>query len=175
MQSRAANLISDRLSGWAPSPEAQQIIIWRVMQMFMARYGSVPLGQLLVSLTTIVLNEMGRAPTVTELCEATGLPKSSISRYISAQMEKGTVVETIDPQDRRRRMLGQTDAGKNERRWQVRQMRKILESVHDWDQARVGTGEIDADDELEAMKAVARGESPDSVQTARKRSRPAAA
>ena len=168
MQSRAANLVTERLSGWSPSPEAQQIVIWRVVQMFLARYGSVPLGQLLVSLTTVVLNEMGRAPTVTELCEATGLPKSSISRYISAQMEKGTVVETIDPQDRRRRMLNQTDAGKNERRWQIRQMRKILESVYDWDQVRAAGAEIDPVDELEAMKAVARGETTDQFLPGRK-------
>lgn len=175
MQSRAANLISDNLDGWSPSPEAQQIIMWRIMQMFLSRYGSVPLGQLLVSMTTIVLNEMGRAPTVTELCEATGLPKSSISRYISAQMEKGTVVETIDPQDRRRRMLSQTDTGKTERRWQVRQIRKILESVRDWDVARAAGEQIDPDDQLEAMKAVVRGDSPDAAQSGRKRGRPAAA
>ena len=40
MQSRAANLVTERLSGWSPSPEAQQIVIWRVVQMFLARYGS---------------------------------------------------------------------------------------------------------------------------------------
>ena len=175
MQSQAANLISDRLQDWAPSAEAQQIIIWRVMQMFLARYGSVPLGQLLVSMTTVVLNELGRAPTVTELCEATGLPKSSISRYISAQMEQNVLTETIDPHDRRRRLLSQTDAGKAERRWQVRQMRKILEQVCDWDRVREAGSQIDIDDELEAMKAIARGESPSPFHPQGKRSRPAAA
>lgn len=175
MHSRAANLISERLEGWSPSPEAQQIIMWRIMQMFLARYGSVPLGQMLVSMTTVVLNELGRAPTVTELCEATGLPKSSISRYISAQMEQDLVTETIDPQDRRRRMLGQTDTGKAERRWQVRQMRKILDSVCDWDHARAAGGQINPDDELEAMKAVARGEAPEAFHPKRKRGSSAAA
>lgn len=175
MHSHAANLIGHHLEGWSPSAEAQQIIMWRILQLFLARYGSVPLGQLLVSMTTIVLNEMGRSPTVTELCEATGLPKSSISRYISAAMEQGTVVETIDPQDRRRRMLGQTEAGKTERRWQVRQIRKILESVRDWDMARAAGGDIEPDDELEAMKAVSRGESPAPFLPRRKKGQPAAA
>lgn len=175
MHSRAANLFSDRLEGWTPSPEAQQIIIWRLLQLFLARYGSVPLGQMLVSMTTIVLNELGRAPTVTELCEATGLPKSSISRYVSAQMEQDLVMETIDSQDRRRRMLSQTDGGKTERRWQVRQMRKILDSVCDWDRARAAGGGIDPDAELEAMKAVARGEAPEAFHPRRKGAPPAAA
>lgn len=175
MHSRAANLINDSLEGWAPSPEAQQIIIWRVLQMLLARYGSVPLGQMLVSMTTVVLNELGRAPTVTELCEATGLPKSSISRYISAQMAQDLITETIDPQDRRRRMLGQTDAGKAERRWQVREMRKILQSVCDWDRGRSAGGEINPADELEAMKAVARGDAPEAFHPKPKRGRPAAA
>ena len=82
-----------------------------------------------------MLNELGHAPTVTELCEATGLPKSSISRYIAAQMEQGVIHETIDPSDRRRRMLTQTDAGRAERQWQIRQMREILENVREWDES----------------------------------------
>ena len=35
----------------------------------MVRYGSAPLGQALVGITNSILNEMGHAPTVTELCE----------------------------------------------------------------------------------------------------------
>ena len=169
MQSRASNLFTDELEGWTPSPEAQQIIIWRVLHLWLARYGSVPLGQMLVLMTTVILNELGRAPTVTELCEATGLPKSSISRYISAQMEQGVVTETIDPQDRRRRMLSPTEAGKTERRWQVREIRKILESVHAWDMAQASAGEVNPEDELEAMKAVARGDAPEPFHPTTKR------
>ena len=164
MNAQASNLISDKLEGWSPSAEAQQVIIWRVLQLFLARYGSVPLGQLLVSMTTVVLNEMGRAPTVTELCEATGLPKSSISRYISAAMEQDLVSETIDADDRRRRMLGQTETGKTERKWQVRSIRKILEEVAEWDQGRAAAGgALDVESELEAMKHVARN-SPEEFQ-----------
>ena len=95
MQNRTPDLITKALEGWRPSAEAQQLIFWRLLQLMMARYGSVPLGQCLVGMTNTIVNEMGRAPTVTELCEATGLPKSSISRYISAQMEQGVVPKIL--------------------------------------------------------------------------------
>ncbi|MDJ0928392.1 MAG: MarR family winged helix-turn-helix transcriptional regulator [Gammaproteobacteria bacterium] len=167
----ATNLITDKLAGWTPSPEAQSMIFWRILQLFMARYGSVPLGQLLVGMTATVLNELGRSPTVTELCEATGLPKSSISRYISSQMEQGVVQETIDPQDRRRRMLTQTDVGRAERQWQTTEMRRILEEVRAWDEARTEqeVGHNPAT-ELEAMKQVIQN-SPGEFQGRRKRGR----
>ncbi len=147
------DLISDSMSDWKPSAEAQQLILWRVLQMLMARYGSVPLGQALVGMTNTILNEMGRAPTVTELCEASGLPKSSISRYVSALMEQGVVTEDIDPRDRRRRMLRQTDAGKKERQWMITEMRKILADLHAEDLARTG-GKADPEEELQRMKAI---------------------
>jgi len=172
---KPVNLLSPKIEGWAPSAEAQQVIIWRVLQLFLARYGSIPLGQLLVSMTTVVLNELGRAPTVTELCEATGLPKSSISRYISTAMEQDMVSETIDSEDRRRRMLGQTEAGKEERRWQLRQIRKILESAADWDREREAAGGVlDPEAELEAMKQVS-ANPPEAQVPARKRGPKAAA
>lgn len=175
MQSKAPELITDRVRGWTPSPEAQQVIFWRMLQLFLARYGSVPLGQLLVGITNTVLNELGRAPTVTELCEATGLPKSSISRYISAQMEQGVITESIDPRDRRRRMLEQTEDGKTERRWQVKQMRRILEDVRAWDEGRVSRGEpLDPERELNEMKRVS-GNAAEAFRQRRKRGRRSAA
>ncbi|MGI9330633.1 MAG: MarR family transcriptional regulator [Gammaproteobacteria bacterium] len=165
----AKTLLSPKLEGWTPSAEGQQVIIWRVLQLFLARYGSIPLGQLLVSMTTVVLNELGRAPTVTELCDATGLPKSSISRYISAAMEQDMVSETIDSEDRRRRMLGQTENGKNERRWQVREIRKILEETADWDRQReTAGGALDPEAELAAMIQVS-ANPPESVARERKK------
>jgi DNA-binding MarR family transcriptional regulator len=175
MAIKPVNLVSAQMAGWTPSAEAQQIILWRILQMFLARYGSVPLGQLLVSMTTVVLNELGRAPTVTELCEATGLPKSSISRYISAQMELDLLTETIDPRDRRRRLLSLTETGQAERRWQLARMRRILEAACDWDRGREAAGQLDPDDELEAMKAVARGEASEPFHPRRKGSQSDAA
>lgn len=157
MSGKSYDLITEGLESWRPSAEAQMVIFWRMLHLFMSRYGSVPLGQLLVGLTTITMNELGRSPTVGELCEITGLPKSSISRYIAAQMEMGVVTEEIDPQDRRRRKLLPTEEGRSERRWQVQQMRKILQEVHAWDHERIGSGaEIDPEAELQAMAAVNR-------------------
>ncbi len=175
MPAAPANLVNDELAHWRPSPEAQAVIFWRILQVFLARYGSVPLGQLLVGMTATVLNELGHAPTVTELCEATGLPKSSISRYIAAQMEQGVIHETIDPSDRRRRMLTQTDAGRAERQWQIRQMREILENVREWDESVLrGETPLDPARELERMKRVVAA-SPEPFRGRRKRGRPAKA
>ena len=153
MLRKASNHFGPRLEGWSPTAEAQMVIFWRIIHMYMARYGSIPLGQMLVELTTLVLNELGRPPTVTDLCEATGLPKSSISRYISAQMSQGMVAEVIDPNDRRRRKLVLTEKGKDERRWQVRHVKKILEDVRNWDEKNLGGNlPLDADMEFERMK-----------------------
>ena len=155
MNPKSTSLLTDKLAGWTPGPESQLVIFWRVMHMYMHRYGSIPLGQMLVELTTIVLNELGRPPTVTDLCETTGLPKSSISRYISAQMSQQMVEELIDPNDRRRRKLVLTEKGRAERAWQIKEIRKIIEAACEWDQARIARGgEIDPDEELRAMKRV---------------------
>lgn len=155
MLMKASNHFSPRIEGWMPTAEAQMVIFWRIIHLYMSRYGSIPLGQMLVELTTVVLNELGRPPTVTDLCDATGLPKSSISRYISAQMSQGLVAEVIDPNDRRRRKLVLTDKGAEERRWQVKQVRKILEDVRAWDDKATAAGsELDADMEFERMKLV---------------------
>ena len=150
---KAADHLGTKNKDWSPSPEAQMVIFWRIMHLYMSRYGSIPVGQMLVELTTIVLNELGRPPTVTDLCEATGLPKSSISRYVSAQMSRGMVSEVIDPQDRRRRKLVPTENGKDERKWQVKQVRKIIEAARKWDEmSHDGKQVLDPEEEFERMK-----------------------
>lgn len=153
MSIKPSDHFGSRLNGWTASPEAQMIVFWRIIHLYMSRYGSIPLGQMLVELTTTVLNELGRPPTVTDLCDATGLPKSSISRYISAQMKSGMVAEVIDPNDRRRRKLVLTDKGLTERRWQVKQVRKIIDNVMSWDQKNQRANQrLDPDQEFDRMK-----------------------
>lgn len=150
---KAADHLSSKQKDWTPSAEAQMVIFWRIMHLYMSRYGSIPIGQMLVELTTTVLNELGRPPTVTDLCDATGLPKSSISRYVSSQMSRDMVAEVIDPQDRRRRKLVPTDRGKDERRWQVKQVSKIIEEVQKWDElSRANNVPLDPEAEFERMK-----------------------
>lgn len=171
MLMKASNHFSPKVEGWSPTAEAQMVIFWRIIHMYMSRYGSIPLGQMLVELTTVVLNELGRPPTVTDLCEATGLPKSSISRYISSQMTQGMVAEVIDPNDRRRRKLVLTDKGKDERRWQVKHVRKLLEDIKAWDEKNAGSGQApDPDIEFERMK-LANGNAPEMIGKRRKKRR----
>lgn len=172
MATKAANHFSPKLAGWSPTPEAQLVAFWRIMHMLMARYGSIPMGQMLVDLTTIVLNELGRAPTVTDLCDATGLPKSSISRYVSTQMSRDMITEVIDSADRRRRKLVLTEKGQREREWQIREIREILDEVHSWDAGRIAGGPVDAEREFERMKRC-KANAPASIGRKRKKRRAA--
>ena len=87
------------------TPEGQMALFWRILHLLTARYGNHPMGQLLVALTMVFMNERGTPPTMTEICAATGLPKSSVSRYVSWQIEQGLAREEVDPNDRRRRRL----------------------------------------------------------------------
>ena len=174
MSIKASDHFGPRLSGWTASPEAQMVVFWRIIHLYMSRYGSIPLGQMLVEMTTIVLNELGRPPTVTDLCEATGLPKSSISRYISTQMSADMVAEVIDPQDRRRRKLVLTEKGKNERRWQVKQVRKIIDEVKAWDQKNQQSSRaLDPHAEFDRMK-LNNANAPEMIGRKRKKRRTAA-
>ena len=174
MSIKPSDHLGSRLNGWSASPEAQMIVFWRIIHLYMNRYGSIPLGQMLVELTTTVLNELGRPPTVTDLCDATGLPKSSISRYISAQMKSGMVAEVIDPQDRRRRKLVLTDKGITERRWQVKQVRKIIDNVMSWDQKNQRANQrLDPDQEFDRMK-LNNANPPEMIGRKRKKRRQAA-
>jgi len=174
MSIKPSNHLGPRLEGWTTSPEAQMVIFWRIMHLYMSRYGSIPIGQMLVELTTVVLNELGRPPTVTDLCDATGLPKSSISRYISTQMKADMVAEVIDPQDRRRRKLVLTEKGKDERRWQVKHVRRILEDVMSWDQKNQSSHQrLDPDLEFDRMK-LSNANAPEMIGRKRKKRRMAA-
>ncbi len=105
---------------------AQMGVFWRILHLITARYGNYPMGQTLVALTMVFLNEQGLPPTLTDLCEATGLPKASVSRYVSWQLREGLCEEHIDPADRRRRLLIQTEKGKAEWEWQIKELNKVF-------------------------------------------------
>ena len=110
-------------------PQAQMGIFWRVLHLITSRYGNYPMGQTLVALTMVFLNERGMPPTLTDLCEATGLPKASVSRYVSWQLREGLCEEHVDPEDRRRRLLVQTKKGQAEWDWQLRELGKVFSDV----------------------------------------------
>jgi DNA-binding MarR family transcriptional regulator len=113
----------------ALSPEAEMAIFWRILHLLTARYGNHPMGQLLVALTMVFLNDRDRPPTMTELCRATGLPKASVSRYVSWQIKQGLAREVIDPDDRRQRRLVQTPKGRQENQWQSKQLSKLFDEI----------------------------------------------
>lgn len=115
--------------------EGQMAIFWRILHLLTARYGNYPMGQLLVALTMVFLNHKDGPPTMTELCRATGLPKASVSRYVSWQLKQGLVKEVIDPDDRRQRRLVQTKKGRKEWLWQVDQVGKLFAEIEGLDSA----------------------------------------
>jgi len=68
-------------------------------------------------LTISLLDQVDYHPTIGELARITRLPKSTVSRYVSTEMNMGFLEEVIDPEDRRRRRLYTTAKAKDERKW----------------------------------------------------------
>ena len=114
------------------------------MHLVVARYGNQPMGQLLITLTVIFLDERGLQPTLKDLCDATGLPKASVSRYVSWHVKAGLLREVIDPHDRRRRFLTQTAKGKRERRWQLDRMEKLFDDILEQTKRHHETDSVDS-------------------------------
>jgi len=118
------------MSGWTPSDEqlgGVYAAFWRLMDMSVHRYGSHPTGHLYIVITIMMLDRVEYRPTVSELAEIVRLPKSTVSRYVSAEMNSGFLKEVIDPDDRRRRRLHLTDLAREEVHWHQEQVRRIAE------------------------------------------------
>lgn len=101
------------------------VMFWRLVQLSVHRYGSHPTGELLIVLTIMLLDQADYHPTVTELAEITNLPKSSVSRYVSTEMNSGFLEEVIDTRDRRRRLLRPTEKAHAEQKWHRHQVREV--------------------------------------------------
>jgi len=99
---------------------------WRLLYTNVHEYGSTPTGGLLVVMTILLLDRAGYSPTIADLIEITGLPKTNVSRYVSAQMKKGFLKEVIDPKDRRRRFLRPTTMARKHRKWHEDQTLKLV-------------------------------------------------
>jgi len=117
------------MSDWEPTNE--QItgffaMFWRLLEIQIRRYGACSMGQLLNVTTIILLDRVNHHPTVGELADITGMPKSSVSRYVSMDMNGGFLEEVIDPEDRRRRRLHPTQKAREEQAWQVEQIMKAM-------------------------------------------------
>ena len=92
-------------------------VLWRFMHLSVHRYNGSLTGEVLVVLTILLLDRANANPTISELADMTRLPKSNISRYVSNQLKIGHLTEQIDPEDRRRRILMPTEAGRKELKW----------------------------------------------------------
>jgi len=102
-------------------------LFWRFVEMVVHRYGSSPTGSLLTVLTISLLDQVDYHPTIGELAEITRLPKSTVSRYVSTEMNAGYLEEIIDPDDRRRRRLHTTKKARSERAWVTEQLADIAD------------------------------------------------
>ena len=111
------------------STAGQMGIFWRILHLTTVAWGNYPAGQLLVALTMAFLHNRGMNPTVTDLCKATGLPKATVSRYVSWQLSQNLAREVIDPNDRRRRVLIRTEQGQKAWDWQIEKVAKIFSDV----------------------------------------------
>ena len=136
------------------NPHAQMGIFWRILHLITSRYGNYPMGQTLVAMTMVFLNERGLPPTLTDLCEATGLPKASVSRYVSWQLREGLCKEQVDPADRRRRLLVQTPKGKAEWDWQLGELNRIFDEVEQMHDPDCPQKAMSAEQLLELMKSL---------------------
>jgi DNA-binding MarR family transcriptional regulator len=87
------------------------------MVMGMRRYDTTGAGELLTVITINLLDKAGYNATISELVEITGLPESSVSRYVSRRIQAGLLTQVLDTQDRRRRHLSLTDEGRKEEKW----------------------------------------------------------
>ena len=99
---------------------------WRLLFTNVHEYGSTPTGGLLVVMTILLLDRADYSPTIADLIEIIGLPKTSVSRYVSEQIKNGFLKEVIDPQDRRRRFLRPTPKARKHREWHQDQTLKLV-------------------------------------------------
>jgi DNA-binding MarR family transcriptional regulator len=107
----------------------QMAVFWRILHLTTVVWGNYPAGQLLVALTMTFLHNRGMNPTLTDLCKATGLPKATVSRYVSWQLSQGLAREVIDPNDRRRRTLHRTKQGQKAWAWQIQKVSHLFDDI----------------------------------------------
>jgi DNA-binding MarR family transcriptional regulator len=103
--------------------------LWRFMHLSVHRYNGSLTGEVLVVLTILLLDRANANPTISELADMTRLPKSNISRYVSNQLKIGHLTEQIDPEDRRRRILMPTEAGRKELKWVQTQISSMAADI----------------------------------------------
>ena len=143
------------MSKWEPTDtEIAEIytMFWRFVEMVVHRYGSSPTGSLLTVLTISLLDQVDYHPTIGELAKIIRLPKSTVSRYVSTEMNSGYLEEVIDPEDRRRRRLHTTQKAKGERKWVKEKLVDIAQAT-----SQVFRSEKEQINQGEALKKILLG------------------
>jgi DNA-binding MarR family transcriptional regulator len=128
-------------------------LVWGWLHIANSRYGTMPTGEMQVTLTIIMLSSLGYDPTVTELAEITGLAKSNVSRYVSGQMKEGFLEEYIDSVDRRRRKLRPSEQAKPELLWHEKHVRQLFDLLREQQKS---SGDLDFSKLLENLNAITR-------------------
>jgi DNA-binding MarR family transcriptional regulator len=133
----------------------QMAVFWRMIHLTTVVWGNHPSGQLLVALTMAFLHNRGMNPTVSDLCKATGLPKATVSRYVSWQLSQNLAKEVIDPHDRRRRTLHRTEQGQKSWDWQVKKVSDMFSQItEESGRYRSSASKFDPSDLLTVMKRI---------------------
>lgn len=110
-----------------PSMLMTYSLVWGWLHFANKRFEPMSTGQMLTAMTIIMLHDLGYEPTVSDLTRLTGMPKSSVSRYVSREMELGFLEEYVDPADRRQRRLRATTAAQPELTKQCELIHELFE------------------------------------------------
>ena len=100
---------------------------WRLIDYYLHTVGNGVLAQHHVNTTMLVMHVKEWYPTVQDLVRITGVNRSAVSRYVAELIREGLVAETIDPDDRRRRLLIPTAKGKEKNRQVVEFIKDSLQ------------------------------------------------
>jgi len=113
--------------GRSPTTLLTYSLVWGWLHFANKRFNPMSSGQMLTTLTIIMLHDLGYEPTVSDLTKLTGMPKSSVSRYVSCEMKLGFLEEYVDPSDRRQRRLRATDAAAPALKARVEMISKLFD------------------------------------------------
>jgi DNA-binding MarR family transcriptional regulator len=114
------NTILDRglrpSSDSAPRPPADLQLewLWVMVSYHAHQFRGRPIAEVLASWTNILLIHQGLNPTIGDIARASGLPRATVSRYVSNTIKNGWAEERVNPDNRRRRELHLTEAGAKE-------------------------------------------------------------
>ncbi|MFW2405021.1 MAG: MarR family winged helix-turn-helix transcriptional regulator [Gammaproteobacteria bacterium] len=88
--------------------------LWIMVNFHASRYRGRPIAEVLASWTNVLLIHKGFNPTIGDIAKASGLPRPTVSRYVSNTIRQGWAEERVNSKNRRRRELHLTAAGERE-------------------------------------------------------------